>query len=368
MGAVGIASRVYYMSRIAQADYRTKTPFNTSAPYNFVRLLMEDKDMANYEPKTRDNKGFSTGSYFANEVYVYQHDLTSTKKFEVSSDQIGRMLFFAMGAVASSQPDAGGNPTVYQHIFNPLDPAVTLQPPAFSFGQRLSSGLDQLYPSCCVRKLKISGDDVGRLKGEVDFIGSGKLIEPSGAILAPTASYNVPAFPAYVYFSGSQLALRVADASTLANPINYCSGLRINTWSVEISRKLAEEAGYRQCAGDFQDTADPDSGAIRSENLQSDFDVVINQQVRVESGSAEYTALKTQKKLDWKADITGKLISGSYNHKLTLNSLFSAYSAVQVGEQDDIAIFNITVKQLFDAATGNSFSAGLINTTASYTA
>lgn len=364
---VGIQTRVYFMSRIPQADYRTVTPFNTSAPYKFVRILVEDKDLAKYEPKTRDNKGFSTGSYFANEVYLYEHDLTSTKKFDVSSDQIGRWLLFAMGAVATTQPDSSGNPTVYQHIFSPLDPSVTLQPPAFTLGQKLSSGLDQLFPSCCVRKLKISGDDVGRVKGEVDFIGSGKLTEPSGAILAPTSSYNIPAFPAYVYFSGSQLALRVADASTLANPINYCSGLRVNTWSVEINRKLAEDAGYRQCAGDFQDSTDPDSGAIRSELLQTDFDVVINMQVRVESGSAEYTALKTQKKLDWKADLTGKLISGIYNHKLTLNSLFSAYSAVEVGNQDDIAVFNITVKQLFDSATGNSFSSTLINTTASYT-
>lgn len=364
---IGIQQRVYYMSRIPQADYRTVKPFNATAPYNFERMLMEDKDLAKYEPKTRDNKGFSTGSYFPTEVYLFEHDMSATKKFDVSSHLIGKWLLAAMGAVATAQPDAGGNPLVYRHTFTPLDPAVSLQAPAYTFGEKLGSGLDALFPSVCVKKLKISGDDVGRLKGEVDLIGSGKRTEPSGAILAPTASYNVPAFPTYVYFSGSQLALSVRDAGTLANPINYCSGLRVNTWSVEINRSFAEDAGYRQCAGDFQTSNDPDSGAIRSELLQSDFDVVIQFQVRVESGSAEYTALQTAKQLDWNADLTGKLISGSYNHKLTLNSLLNQYKAVEIGNQDELAVFNITVRQLFDSATGNSFKAILDNTTASYT-
>ncbi|HMV46575.1 MAG TPA: hypothetical protein PLD20_00990 [Blastocatellia bacterium] len=363
---VGIQQRSYYMSRIPQADYRTKKPFNTSAPYNFVRILVEDKDLANYQPETRDDKGYSTGSYFASDVYLFRHGLSSTKRFDVSSDQIGRWLLPAMGAVATTQPDAGGNPTVYKHVFTPLDPNVTLQPPAYTFGEKLGGGVDHLFPSICVKKLRISGEDVGRVKGEVDLIGSGKRIDPSGAIFSPTASFNIPGFASQVYFAGSQLALRVADETSLANPINYCSNLRVNTWSVEINRTLAEDAGYRQCAGDFQDSADPDSGAVRSELLQTDFDVVINFQVRVESGSAEYTALQTQKKLDWKADLTGKLISGIYNHKLTLNSLFSAYKAVQVGNQDDLAVFNIEVKQLFNSSTGNSFKAELINTTASY--
>lgn len=364
---VGIQQRSYYMSRTPQADYRTKKPFNTSAPYNFVRILVEDKDLAQYQPETRDDKGYSTSSYFATDVYLFRHNLTSTKRFDVSSDQIGRWLLGAMGAVASAQPDAGGNPTVYRHTFTPLDPNVTLQPPAYTFGEKLGGGVDHLFPSICVKKLRISGEDVGRVKGEVDLIGSGKRIDPSLAIFAPTASYNIPPFSPQVYFAGSQLALRVADESTLANPINYCSGFRVNTWSVEINRTLAEDAGYRQCAGDFQDPNDPDSGAIRSELLQTDFDVVINTQVRVESGSAEYTALQTQKKLDWKADLTGKLISGTYNHKLTLNSLFTAYSAVEVGNQDELAVFNLTFKQLFNSSNGNSFRAILDNTTASYT-
>lgn len=365
---VGIQQRSYYMSRIPQTDYRTRTAFNTSAPYNFVRLLMEDKDLANYEPKTRDNKGYSTGSYFPTEVYLFAHDLASTKKFDVSSDMIGRWLLFAMGAIATDQPNAGPDPTVYRHIFTPLDPNVTLQPPAFTMGEKVGGGVDHLFPSICVKSLKISGDDVGRIKGEVSLIGSGKRIDPSLAIFEPTASFNVPAFPAYKYFAGSQLSLTVADADTLANAIAYCTGLRINTWSVEIQRTLAEDAGYRQCAGDFQTSGDPDSGAIRSELLQTDFDVIINFQVRVQSGSAEYTALQTAKQLDWKAELTGALISGAFNHKLTLNSLLSQYSAVQVGNQDELAVFNITVRQLFNSTTGNSFQATLINTTASYTA
>lgn len=364
---VGIQQRIYYMSRIPQVDYRTARAFNTSAPYNFERMLFGDKDLANYQPETRDNKGFSTGAYFPNEVYLFRHNLSSTKRFDVSSHGIGKWLLAAMGAVATAQPDAGGNPLVYRHTYTPLDPNVTLQAPAYTFGEKLG-GVDALFPSICVKKLRISGDDVGRLKGEVDLIGSGKRTEPSGAIFAPTASFNIPAFPAFTYFSGSQLALSVRDAGTLANPINYCSGLRVNTWSVEINRTFAEDAGYRQCAGDYQNSADPDSGAIRSELLQTDFDVVIQFQVRVETDTAEYTALQTAKQLDWNAVLTGKLISGTFNHKLTLNSLLSQYSAVQVGNQDELAVFDITVRQLFDSATGNSFKAILDNTTASYTA
>lgn len=368
MSGIGIQQRAYFMSRFPQANYATQTPFNTSAPYNFVRLLVTDRDLVNYKPNTQDNKEASTGSWFATENYITTHEATTGKKFHVSSDNIGRWLLFAMGSIATAQPDAGGNPLVYKHDYLPLDPDVDLQPPAFTFGQRLGTGFDHLFPSVCVRSLKISSPSVNRLEGEVDLIGSGKMIDPSGAILAPNSSFNIPPFAAETFFAGSQLALTIADANTLANSLDICSALRVNNWSVNITRKLAEDGGYRQCGAAYQVANDPDSGSVRQECLQTDFDVIIEQEVRVKPNSEEYTYLRTQRRLDWKAELTGKAISGSYKHKLTLNSKFSSYSAVEVQPVDELAVFKVTVKQLYDSATGNSFAASLINTTASYTA
>ena len=363
---VGIQQRLYYMSRVKQSDYRTKTNFNTAAPYNVIEVQVEDTDLADYAPETRNNKGYSTRSYFATDVYLFRHGMNTRKRFDIASDQIGRWLYFTLGGVASAQPDAGGNPLVYRHTFALLNPDVTLQPPAFTWGEKVGGGLDHQFPSCCVRRLRLSAEDVGRLKGEVELVGSGKRINAPGLVLPPTANFNLPALPAQVFFTGAQSVLTVADADTLANPIAYCTNLQVNNWSIEFVRTLLEDDAYRICGGDFQTTGDADTGAVRSELLQSDFDITINMQVRVESGSAEYTALQTNKRLDWKQVITGKLISGAFNHKLTLNAVFAAYEAVQVANQNGLAVFNITVKPLFNASTGNIFSAILDNTTASY--
>ena len=195
---INIQQRQYAMARTPQTDFATAKVVNTSAPYNYVPLLVRDKNFTNYKPETRDNKGSSNGSFYPSEVYLLSHDVENQKELDVDSIMIGRFLLLALGSVTTTQPDAGGNPLVYRHVFKPMDFFASLQLPVTTWVERLGGGLNVKYPSMAVRNLRISGDGINRIDGNVQFKGSGKRTSPSGVIFAPTPSFNVPGRPAMV--------------------------------------------------------------------------------------------------------------------------------------------------------------------------
>ncbi|MGE0133039.1 MAG: hypothetical protein AB7U82_33600 [Blastocatellales bacterium] len=364
---INIQQRGYGMSRIPQTNYATATPGNTSAPYNYTPVLVKDQNFANYRPEARDNKGASTGSFYPTEVYTLSHDVENQKELDIDSIMIGRFLLLALGSVVTTQPDAGGNPLVYQHVFKPMDFFASLQLPATSWVERLGGGLNVLYPSNVVRRLRISGDGINRINGNVEFQGSGKRTSPSGLIFAPTASYHIPPLGNFTYFTNSQLGLTVADAVTLANPVPYCADKRVESWAVEIANTLLAEDAYRPCAGDYQTPGDNTSGAIRSEELIGDQDIIEEFVVRLETSSDEYAALMTAKKLDWKITLTGPTISTTYKHTLEIRSELTQYQAIEIQNKNGIAVLRIVPRALYDQANNKIISFTLVNTEASYT-
>lgn len=364
---INIQQRDYAMSRIPQTNYATVTPGNTSAPYNYKRVLVRDQNFANYRPEARDNKGYSTGSFYPTEVYLLSHDVENQKELDVDSVEIGRFLLLALGAVTTTQPDAGGNPLVYQHVFKPQDFFTSLQLPVTTWVEKLGGGLSVKYPSMAVRRLRISGEGINRVSANVEFQGSGKRTSPSGIIFSPTANFNVPALGNFNYFTNSQLAVTVADAVTLANPVTYCADKRVESWALEIANNLLAEDGYRPCAGDFQTAGDTTSGAIRSEMLLGDQDITEEFVVRLEATSDEYTALMTAKQLDFKVTLTGPTISTTYKHTLEIRTEKMQYQAIEIQNKNGIATLQIRPRPLYDTGTGKITEVKLINTEASYT-
>src|SRR6266478_1108736 len=98
MTIANIQQRQFAISRIPQANYATATAKNTLVPLNLIELVVSDKNLAKYQVKTKDNKGFSTRNDFPTEQWMLSHDLARTVDFQPASDPLGRILLLAFGA------------------------------------------------------------------------------------------------------------------------------------------------------------------------------------------------------------------------------------------------------------------------------
>jgi len=336
-----------------QNAFLTATAKNTAAPFNWRRILQSQFQVSDYQVQTQRNKGAATNTFYPSESRTISHTLAKPMPVELNSDDIVRWLYAACGQISSSQPDAGGNPTVYQHIIKLIDLSVSHQLPPFGVAEKAGTGLDQEFVGCVAREFTMAGNAVDVITGAVNWEGSGKRVEGSGLILEPTASFNLPAPTSLVYWKNTMLSLAVADSVSLANAINYCSAKRVRSWSLAVQNTL--NPGFLPCAGDYQTTGDADSGAVASEKLVIDQVIVPQVVVRVEPGSVELQYLKEQRKLDFKLALTGATISGAYKHKVEYQAGISVYSAVQVGEDENFLTYAITADPLADLATGNVY-------------
>jgi len=347
--------RIEIITAKPQAAYLTATAKNTAVPYAWRRILSTSFNATDVRVNTKDNKGAATGSYYPSERYTLSHDMRKTLPFDLNSDDIARFLYWACGSIQSVQPNAGTDPNVWTHTLKPLDLLTTLQLPAFGYAEKAGTGIDQEFVGQCIDSLTITGDSVDRITAQASMIGSGKRTSPSGMIVQPTASYNVPAPATLQYFTNSQVSLSVSDALTQANPVNFCANKRLNNWSIALRNTFAEDAAYRPCAGDFQTTGNNASGAIRSELLLTDQGITPTFNVRVEPNSVEQQYLQDQRRLEVQIALTGATISNAYKHALNFVMGISTYSAVQVGSSDGLLNFEITAEPLANLATGDVF-------------
>lgn len=342
------------MTAKPQAAILTATAKNTGAPYAWRRIIQSQFAVSNYRVNTQRNTGAGNGTFYPDQARTISHALARPMPVELNSDDIVRFLYAMCGQISSAQPSAGPDPTVWQHTIKPLDLTVTHQLPPYGLAEKAGTGVDQEFVGVVGQQFTMAGNGVDVVTGEMTWEGTGKRTTPSGLIFQPGASYNVPAPTGLKYWKNTMLSLSVSDSGTLANAINYCANKRVNGWSIAIQNTL--NAGYRACAGDYQDANDPDSGAVASEKLITNQTISPQIIIRVEAGSVELDYLKAQKQLDFKLALTGPTISNAYKHKLEFQQAIATYEAVEIGkDEDNFLIYTITVPPLADVATGNVY-------------
>lgn len=347
-----IQQRRFAIGRIPQDDYLTP---NVEA--ELIEFVCKDKNMANYTVATQDNMDHSTGVEQATEQWLMSHDTARQFEFDVSSEQLGRMLYLVFGAVVTTQPDDVGAPTVYQHVFSMMDAAASRQLPATSLVETLGAAVNRLFPSMVAESFGLSGDSINRITGTVGLRGSGKYVSPSGLAFPDPLSL-------LHYFYNSQVTLLVDDAGVITN---YGQTKRINSWEFGATNELLADDGYRPGAALFQ-TADPASGALRSECLFGKRGFTMGYNVRLSSESEELAALRAQKLLKPTIELTGPKIGvTAFNHKLTIVGEKSPYEAVELGERNGIVTQNLRPKMLYDRDEDKIVTVTLINEVESYT-
>lgn len=361
-----VSQRNILISKIPQADYATPTP---AVVGNFKQLQVTDQNFTKVSPQESDNKDDAHGNDWPTETYLESWDTEAPHDLAVSSENIGRLLLLLFGSVTTTQPDATNMPALYRHVFAPQDPVVSRQLPVATIVEILGSAINRSQPSMLLSSLSMKGDGVKRIMASLQFKGSGRETLPSGLSVANAESLLEDD---QHFFFNSQAAATIADAGTLANAIPYGAQKRFNSWDWGWNNNPLAEEGYRPGAGNFQNNADPTSGAVRSELLMGVTEGMASMVVRLLTQSDEHAALKARKKMDWKLVLTGGVIgtymSTTYNHKLTVEYPKVTYTSVDLGQSNGLMTQALQMRPQYDKATNKKVIVTLDNTVGSYVA
>lgn len=355
-----IQQRRFARSKLPQTNFQTAT--DVTEADDIVEYLVKDSNLAKHEVRTEDNKGDSNGHNLPTEDYVTENDTTRDVELRVCSQEIGRDLLDAFGAVAVTTPDAVNAPNARKHKFTPLDIATSKQLPARTLVEIVGTGLNRLLPSMVCETFELKGSGSGHVSASKSHRGSGKVTTPSGI----TAD-DIAALVNLLYFTNSMVKLTVADAGTLANGLTYGAANRLDNWAFRVKNNLLAEEGYVPGAELFQTAGDPKTGMIRSELLVESQDFEFDAFTRLATQSDQLAALRTRKQLDVALGLTGPTIGGAIKHKLAVNAPRVRYEMVELGEKNKVVHVQLKCKIFFDPTLEYGASAELTNEVLSYT-
>ncbi len=351
-----ITQRKFWRSKIPQADYNTATATGVAA--NFKQVLAKDKNLATAAPTIADNKEYATGQPQATEQWLVAHEAQRQFEYDLCFEEIGRALLMGFGKVVTTQPDAIGSPTVYQHVYSPMDFTVSRQLPAATIVEQLGSAIDRKFPSVVSAQLGFRGEGSARLSVSEQLQGSGKLVSPSGLAGVDLAGAH------YAY--ESQCTLKTDDGATVTNMAT--APQRVNSWAFDVVNQILNDDGYRPGAAAFQTTGNPDSGEVRTEALLGDQSFNFGFNVRLLSNDGFLAYLLAQTRLIITNDIVGAAIDGTYNNKLSIKAYRAPFKAAPVAERNGLVTLGIESNVMYDAAVSNkNVEVTLINTVSSYT-
>jgi len=345
--------RQFAISKIPQTNYATPT----AGDANFKRVLDRTQNFVDEQPNVVNNRSYAKGQRQATESWIVDHDSSVSFDFDLCVQELGRWLLLAFGKVVTTQPDAIGSPTVYQHVFTSMDPTVSAQVPVTSVVEQCGSALDALFPSMACQSLSLKGQGPQRLGGTAQLMGSGKKNTPSGITIAQLAGL--------IYLYESFVGLTLDDGSTVMNAAT--APQRLNSWEFGVQNTLDLADGFRPGAGAYQTPGTPSSGEVRSECLLTDQAFVAKYNLRLLSNSTFLAALKAQTPIVSIFDIVGDPIDGTYNNELKIKGYKAPYKTVKKTTANGLVVVDIESDVQYDTTASKDVEVTLINTVASYT-
>ncbi|HAM34556.1 MAG TPA: hypothetical protein DEB40_03405 [Elusimicrobia bacterium] len=248
---------------------------------------------------------------------------------DVEAATIGDLLFGCLGAVATTQPDVVGAPTVFQHSFTRLN---ALLMPSFSYF--VDRGLSvKRYPLSVIKKLSFKGTVNGKAQVDADL-----LFKTEESASAFASSYGVP--KPLMFF---QTDFKVEGASDI----------NVKSWSLSI---------------------DNNSEALRSYNLSRDARDIISKKPFEIDGTFELffeSEAQRAKFLVGTASalniiLTGDILQGTQKAKLELSMQEVKYSAYPFGNIDDLLGAAVAFHAEFDPVAQKSLEVILTNQVTGY--
>lgn len=347
------------VSRIPQTDYLTAT---TAAANKFVREEIK-RELSKIQPNEKDNSDYATGYSFPTESWVEDWRNSWSWSMMLASQNIGRYLLAAMGKVTTRQPDAGDEPTVYEHVFEPLPFLTTQQLPAYSLLAQLlpaANGINKKYPSMVAKSFKIASSGKAKLDGSVQWEGSGEEVLPSGVTWA-THVNEIQGTLNYFFSKQNELIISDTDGS---NDSNLKCEIKSSNFSIE-NDFAEEDYGCPRFVDD-----DPELGALRSQYLLTNQKFMMDWVLKMRNDNPEYVALLDRHPFKLVQKWVGGVIAGGldgYNHELEITSYLAKYAAAEDGFEDGMAVVSVKPTMLFNVSANKIVQVKLTNNVASYT-
>lgn len=279
--------------------------------FNYSAALVPDEKIRGLKERFPSAAGALSGSANLNAI-------------DVEAATIGDLLYGVLGAVATTQPDAAGAPTVFQHSFTRLN---ALQMPSFTYF--VDRGLSvKRYPLSVIKKLAFKGTVNGKAQVDADLLF--KTEEPV-ASFAP--SYGVP----------KPLMFFQTDFK-----IEAASDINVRSWSLSI---------------------DNNSEALRSYNLSRDArDIVSKKAFDIDGGFEIFFETEAQRAKFLAAGpsalnivLTGDTLQGTQKAKLEFSMQEVKYSAFPFGNIDDLLGAAVSFHAEFDPVLQKSIEVILTN-------
>lgn len=252
------------------------------------------------------------------------HSLT---KFS-SSEFLAWAAAFALGGVVK----AGAGP--YTYTCTPLDPITGgIEMPYFSYLEAVRQGgtdlFDRMYVGCAVEGFLVnvkSGPGLANSQITVDFVGSGKITDPSG-ITHPAAT--------------TEHIMPGASVAKTTLTIDY----------VTLKRLLSVEWGWRNNLrndeGYYPGSGTQDGYAIKGRLWHGDREGILRFQAIVEDGSTEYAALR---------DLTTgtAVITQTFDADNTYTATFQkvAFRVAQIADANGLITVNVEATVMKHASNG----------------
>jgi Phage tail tube protein len=265
------------------------------------------------------------------------HTISGDISFDVYPNNVGHLLRAAFGDPITSQPDASGNPTVYQHEFIPTQTnfsnVCALPPYTLEVHRDLEQAFQ--YAGAVVNDLTFS------------FGTDNKVMQGTAAIIAKKLaliSKTTPSFETTNPFLWHQATITIdsaqnTDIQTLEFGVNNnLEGRPTLDGTKEISRIWRN--GKRTFPINFT------------------FDL---------KDLTEFNRFRSQSEVSATIELTGALISGTYNYKMTIDIPKLRYTAfpINVGGSEVITA-QVEGVAKYDPANAYAMKITLVNTKTSY--
>ena len=158
-----------------------------------------------------------------------------TRTLELNDLFAGWAAAFAMGSVTTTQPNAGNNPSVYDHLIRWSDLAVSKAMPFTTVHEQPWAGLARKLPDLVVAGFSLSGREQDPVQLSIQMLGSGR----SSDVALPAPALSAPA---YLDNGGAVIRLGPGGAT-----VDVSS--RVAEWSVAVQTNPDEANGRFPSSG-----------------------------------------------------------------------------------------------------------------------
>lgn len=259
--------------------------------------FVKGPDIAVVTPRlVRDNSQFGRGDEWSHGQEVEAWDVSLKRNFDVTSLLAGLFCGFGLGSVTTSQPDAGGNPTVYDHDFKPMDPATSLQLPAITLVEEpvADEGVKKKFHDLVVSSFEVSGSGVDRLQISADLKGSGN---------QANSTLSMPAITAAKFLRMKDVKLELGNQGGALADVST----RLKSFRFKYDNKTLDEDGYYPGSGLYRGRHE-----FGDREVEFDFDLLL-------AGGAEMDRLLNNTNSAIKVTAEGEVISTTYKHRLIID-------------------------------------------------